>query len=95
MKITYSPKFLKQYRRLSDTVKELLIEKGEIFKMNNYDSRLKTHKLKGRFKGYHAFSLNNKYRVIFSFENDGNIKLHSIGTHDIYEQFQIKNNHLY
>ncbi len=66
-------------------MKELLVEKGEIFRIDNYDTRLKTHKLKGQFNGYYAFSLNNKYRVIFTFEGLEEIKLHSIGTHDIYE----------
>lgn len=85
MHILYSPKFLKQYRKLPEQIKKLLIEKGEIFELDKYDARLKTHKLKGQFSGHYAFSLNNKYRVIFTFENSNDVILHSIGTHDIYE----------
>ena len=85
MQISYSPKFLKNYRKLSYQVKKLAAEKGEIFKVNHYDSRLSTHKLKGPFEGYYAFSLNNKFRVIFTFEDSGNVKLHAVGNHDIYE----------
>ncbi|MEI8248923.1 MAG: type II toxin-antitoxin system mRNA interferase toxin, RelE/StbE family [Candidatus Taylorbacteria bacterium] len=85
MEITYSNKFEKQYRKMSDDIRKLVVDKIAIFQNDCFDSRLKTHKLKGTLTGYYAFSLNNKYRIIFLFENDKNIRLHYIGTHDIYE----------
>ena len=85
MRITHSVKFEWQYRKPSDIVKRLAEEKEALFMINCHDPRLKTHKLKGEFDGYYAFSINNKYRVIFSFEDAENIRFHYVGTHDIYE----------
>ena len=85
MQITYSAKFEKQYRKLSNEIKNLAQEKIPIFVADRYDSRLKTHKLKGIFDGYFSFSLNNKYRIIFKIVDEENIRFHYVGTHDIYE----------
>ncbi len=86
MEIFYHSKFQKQLKKLSEEIKELVIEKEAIFKIDPFDSRLKTHKLHGEFLGYLAFSINYKYRVIFSYtENNKDVKFHYIGTHDIYE----------
>lgn len=84
MDISYSPKFIKQYSRLSDDVKDMAEEKENIFKLDNFDSRLKTHKLHGRLSGYYSFSVNFKYRIIFSYYNETRVRFDSIGTHDIY-----------
>jgi addiction module RelE/StbE family toxin len=86
MRILYSSKFIKQYRRLPLKIKILFEEKEEIFRINQYDVTLKTHKLHGVFKGYYSFSVNYKYRVIFDYgENNDTINFHQVGTHDIYE----------
>lgn len=85
MDISYSPKFIKQYSRLSDEVKDMAEEKENIFKLDNFDSRLKTHKLHGRLNGYYSFSVNFKYRITFSYYNETRVRFDSIGTHDIYD----------
>jgi len=85
MQITYSARFEKQYRKLPDAIKELFEQKEDSFMANPFHDNLRTHKLKGALTGYYAFSLNNKYRAMFSFENDQCVRFHCIGTHDIYE----------
>ena len=85
MQISYSARFEKQYRKLSAIVKLLAEEKEIIFRKDQFDVVLSTHKLHGKLKGFYAFSINNKYRIIFEFENTSNIKFHYVGTHDIYE----------
>ena len=86
MEIIYYSKFEKQFNKLSREIKKLTLEKEEIFKIDPFDPRLKTHKLHGKFDGYLAFSINYNYRIIFSYtENKKDVKFHSIGTHDIYE----------
>ncbi len=85
MDISYSPKFIKKFLKLPEHIKDLVEEKEIIFKVNNFDSRLKTHKLHGTLNGYYAFSLNYKYRIIFSYFGDNRVRFDSIGTHDIYE----------
>ena len=85
MQILYSARFAKQYRKLSTAVKMLAEEREIVFRSHPFDATLSTHKLHGKLKGYYSFSINNKYRIIFEFVNDGTIKFHYVGTHDIYD----------
>jgi mRNA-degrading endonuclease YafQ of YafQ-DinJ toxin-antitoxin module len=86
MDIIYFKKFEKQFKKLSLEIKLLALEKERIFKIDPFDSRLKTHKLHGKFSVYLAFSVNYKYRSVFSYaDNKKDVRFHDIGTHDIYE----------
>ena len=83
MKIVYSTKFLRSFGKLSRHVKDEFRKKEIIFRQNQSDSRLRTHKLKGR--GEWSFLITYKIRVIFVFENN-NILLVNIGDHSIYRK---------
>jgi len=48
------------------------------------DPRLKTHALTGKLKGYFAFSITLRYRILFIFEPDGSVTFIGVGTHTIY-----------
>ncbi|MCX6718995.1 MAG: type II toxin-antitoxin system mRNA interferase toxin, RelE/StbE family [Candidatus Taylorbacteria bacterium] len=85
MQIFYSSKFEKQYRKLPEVIKSMAEEKEIIFRANPFDTTLSTHKLHGKLKGHYAFSINDKYRIIFEFVNPDNIRFHYVGTHDVYE----------
>ncbi len=84
MKIDYSPKFAKQFKKLSKEVKELALKCEKTFRANPFNSKLKTHKLHGKLRNYWAFSISYNYRISFSFINDGLVRFHAIGHHDIY-----------
>lgn len=84
MKINYSNKFVKEYKKLPKEIKDLAEKAESIFNKNHFDSRLKTHKLHGCLDGFWSFSINIKYRVIFEFDSDY-IIFRSIGKHDIYK----------
>lgn len=84
MKICYSSKFAKEYKRLPDKIKAKAEEKEKLFRKNPYHSRLKTHKLTGKFKEYWSFSIDYDYRIIFEFVNKDVVWFHSVGTHEIY-----------
>lgn len=84
MKIYYSSKFAKEYKRLPKKVK-LLAEKREIiFRKKPFDPRLKTHKLSGKLKDYYSFSIDYQTRIIFEFRDKNIVWFHSVGTHGIY-----------
>lgn len=84
MQIQYSPRFEKQYKELSDTIK-LATEKRELlFRSNPFALQLRTHKLKGRLNGLWAFSIDYKYRVFFEFIENDIVRFHSVGDHKIY-----------
>ncbi len=84
MKIYYSNKFAREYKKLSPSVKKIAQEKEKLFRKNPFNPALETHKLKGSLKGFWSFSINNKYRIIFEFINKEIIWFHSVGDHSIY-----------
>jgi mRNA-degrading endonuclease YafQ of YafQ-DinJ toxin-antitoxin module len=69
MKIYYSSKFAKEYKKLSSSVKKKAESVEKIFRKDPFSPQLKTHKLKGRLKDYWSFSIDYKCRVIFEFKN--------------------------
>ena len=85
MKVDYSPKFLRQFKKLSKEVKENAIKCEKLFFKNPFDPKLKTHKLKGAKKEYWAFSISYHYRIGFTFVSGDLVRFHAIGTHDIYK----------
>lgn len=84
MKIYYSSKFAKEYKRLPLKVKIAAEKKEKIFRKNPRDARLKTHKLTGRLREYYSFSIDYQYRIIFEFREKEIVWFHSVGTHEIY-----------
>ena len=85
MKIFYSSKFEREYRKLTFAIKIIAEKKEKIFRENPFDARLKTHKLKGSLDGFWSFSLTQKYRIIFEFIDADIIWFHSVGDHSIYK----------
>lgn len=60
--------------------------KEEIFREDPHDPRLKTHQLTGSLRGFWAFSIDSKTRIIFEFKGEQVIWFHSTGSHDIYKR---------
>lgn len=84
MKIYYSSKFAKEYKRLPRNVKLTAEKKEAIFRKDSFDVRLKTHRLSSRLKDCYAFSIDYQYRIVFEFAKKDVIWFHSVGTHEIY-----------
>jgi len=82
MKIEYSPRFFKQFKKLPKEVKEYAVLCEKIFRNNPFDPKLKTHKLHGKMKEYWAFSISYNYRIGFTFVNGSLVRFHAMGTHD-------------
>lgn len=82
LNIAYSKKFLKSLSRLPKSIQNKAIAKDEIFRINPFDFRLKTHKLHGKQKEEWAYSVDNFYRATFVFIKDKEILFLDIGTHD-------------
>jgi addiction module RelE/StbE family toxin len=85
MKIIYSSKFAKEYKRLPLKIKKTAEKKEDIFRKNPFESSLRTHKLTGKLKEYYSFSIDYQYRIIFEFVKKNIIWFHSVGTHEIYK----------
>lgn len=84
-RIEYSHRFLKSFQKLPVKIQRLAKKKETIFIVNLFDSRLKTHKLKGEFQNYWAYSINRSYRILFCFLNKNKALYYDIGTHEIYK----------
>jgi len=50
MKIIYSSKFAREYKKLPKEIKIKAEKQEKIFRLNPFDASLKTHKLFGEFK---------------------------------------------
>ncbi len=84
MKIYYSSKFAKEYKKLPSKIKKSAEKKEKIFRKDPFSPILKTHKLTGKLKEYYSFSIDYYYRIIFEFAGKDIIWFHSVGTHGIY-----------
>lgn len=86
MEIYYSPNFARQYKKLSREVKLVAERREVIFRKNWKNPILATqHKLKGKFIGFWAFSIDNRHRIIFEFVDESNVNFNAVGSHDIYK----------
>jgi len=87
MRIYYSSKFEREYKRLPVKIKFPAEKKEKIFRQNPFDQRLKTHKLTGNLREFWSFSIDNSHRIIFEFADGKAIWFHSVGGHEIYNRF--------
>lgn len=85
MKIYYSYKFAKEYRKLPNKIKLKAEKQEQLFRENPHNPQLKSHKLTGKLKSYRSFSIDYNYRVIFEFVDKKITWFHSVGTHKIYK----------
>ena len=83
IKIYFHPHFKKSYKNLPLAIKKKAEAKEKLSRKNPFHPSLKTHKLKGKLKDIWSFSIDNKYRIIFIFDNSDVIFL-DVGTHEIY-----------
>ncbi len=81
MRFFYSPKFLRSFAKLPEGIQNEFRRREAIFRKDLFDSRLRTHKLKG--KNEWAFLITYKMRVILIFERK-NILFVNIGDHSVY-----------
>ena len=85
MEIEYSSHFRNAYQKLTVKVQKNAEQKEKLFRDNPYDSRLKTHKLHGKFKGFHSFTIDRKKRIVFKFVSPHKVIFLDVGDHDIYQ----------
>ena len=88
-KIVYDKSFEKRFERYKNDLSERklseLRKRIEIFKNNSFNSKLKTHKLKGKLKDYWTFSVSYSDRILFRFLDKEKVFFIDIGDHSIYK----------
>lgn len=85
MNVYYLPIFVRQYKRLPDSLQCEIREKISLFEQDTFHPFLKTHKLKGFLKDRWAFSVNYKYRIVFRYLSKNEVALLAVGDHSIYD----------
>lgn len=80
---TFEKQWLKYLKKLTAKQKVQLKERLSIFREDVFDSRLKTHHLKGNLRDYYAFSISYSDRIVFRVLDDEEILFIEIGSHDI------------
>jgi mRNA interferase YafQ len=80
MTISYSKNFIKQSKKLDNTIKDSLIERIELFTVNPLDPKLKNHSLKGKFKDYRSINITGDFRALYLI-HDGLVIFDLVGTH--------------
>lgn len=83
MQYLYTARFLRSLKRCEEAVQDDVIGAVKLFQAGKNNKILKLHKLHGKFKAYHAFSVNFSYRVIIKMSKQA-IYYVDVGTHNIY-----------
>ena len=85
MEIQYTPAFIRQFNTLEADLKEEAYEKIDLFRDKKNHQKLKVHKLTGRLAGRYSFSVNYRYRIVFSYIAKDTLVFLTIGDHDVYK----------
>lgn len=83
--IYYSSHFLKKFKKLPEFLKSAASERELLFRKNCFDSKLDTHKLKGKLRDYWSFSITHKNRIMFRFLENNSVLFIDVGDHSIYQ----------
>lgn len=86
LKITYSNRFQKHYKKLSAQEKNLFKQKLELFVKNPWHPSLRVKRIQGT-EDLFEFSVNMDIRVIWYYEGDAIVLLIDIGHHDIFKNY--------
>lgn len=88
IEVMYSTNFLRRLKKINKKDSELfeeILEKVDSFEDGSNHKALKVHKLHGRMRAWHSFSVNYKIRVIFKYsKNKSEANLLDVDSHDVY-----------
>lgn len=90
MTILYSSHFERTLKKMNKESITIMAEREKIFRSNCFDIRLKTHKLKGKFRSYWSFSITYSHRILFEFLQSNTVAFIDIGDHTVYEQRHVQ-----
>lgn len=85
-KITFTSRFKKSYKRLTEQEKKQLKRKVEMLSMNPMHPSLRTKRIQGTDDLFEC-SVNMSIRIIWYYEGDELIMMVDVGHHDILNQY--------
>lgn len=85
IEIIYKPSFIREFDALDKNLQDEILEKIELFKDTKNHKQLKVHKLHGHLRDKSSFSVNYKFRIVFSYISKKEVRFFTIGDHDVYK----------
>ena len=86
LRVIFTDHYVRAYQRLSPQLKEEVKTAVELFKNPVNHQRIRFHKLHGRMKSLHSFSVNYRVRIIVRIVKKQAVALHiDVGDHSLYE----------
>ncbi len=80
MKVRYSSRFKKQYKKLHFKIQNLVDQKLLLLAADEYHTSLRNHALLGKFQGYRSVDIQSDLRVVYQREEDV-LYVRAIGSH--------------
>lgn len=86
MDVSFTPQFRRLFKKLAPALQEEALEKIALFKESPSHESLHVHKLHGKLSKHFSFSVNYRFRIIFTWEipNKSAICI-AIGDHALYD----------
>ena len=81
MRIEYSKKFIKEFKKCPSAIKNTFAKKLEVFINNKYHPALNNHSLFGELKNYKSLNITGNWRAIFQELDNEIIYFVAVGTH--------------
>ncbi len=81
MKFQYTPKFKKQYKKLSAKLQKQFDERLMLFVEDPTSPVLRVHPLKGSYRGYWSMNISGDIRAMYLKRGDELVIFALIGTH--------------
>jgi addiction module RelE/StbE family toxin len=81
MVVRYSPKFIKQYRKLPPKLQTQFDSRLRLFLIDRTAPMLRVHPLKGKFQGYWSLNVSGDLRAIYLEHGEELIIFAFLGTH--------------
>lgn len=86
IEVVYTDEFVRKYATLPKDLQVEVKEKVELVRNRAHHKQLKVHKLHGPLLGYYSFSVNYRYRIVFSYaEGKKVLVLRTVGDHSVYK----------
>ena len=85
MEVSFSSAFKRAFKKRikgNEDLEDKFWQKVEIFTLDPYDPRLKTHKRSGKLKDLWSFTVDYDERVLFYFTEDDQAVFVDVGSHD-------------
>jgi mRNA-degrading endonuclease YafQ of YafQ-DinJ toxin-antitoxin module len=85
VEVSFSSRFKRAFKKRIEGNRDLenkFWQKLELFTVDPFDPRLKTHKLSGKLQQFWSFSLGYDERILFFFTEDGKAVFVDVGSHD-------------